>query len=374
MKFTRQTYCLMLAACSLLLTTGCERFSISSRSIRFISETSAQTKAVYGSDVTDGGKTYQRIPWETGDRIRIASDNAETAGGKNFWDYTVTNVDNERGSSTRKSYGTLSNSASEGKSGSDYDSGLLWGDTQSEKYTFWGMYPAGDSYWTDGSGGTAYNGTVRATIPANTTLQEPADNVYDPVAESYLMVAQAEADFDTDKAASKTKYVTIQFYPAFTAFQVHFSSAVEGVTLTDCWLTATEALTGTFTAAISDVAKDDATPALTLANTGTRAGLAGFSSRSLPTDKQNPLVFSFFCLPKNLSGLTFHCSYTTSDGTQVPDKRLALKDSGNYITFAACKQHRMIIRLTETEDLDIRLMVRSMGQEFKEINVDTELQ
>jgi len=285
----------MLAMASLLLlATGCELFNTPGRAITFEADASLdETKAEYGIDV--GSK--QRIDWQQGDEVRIVSDWAKTdENNASYWaDYEVTPT-RVSGSS---SFGTISST-----------NGLCWNAENRESYQFWSVYPINDTDLRfDMSGLTAKLPDAR-----------------------YLMVAYASANYGATS-------VKLKYYPAFTAFRITLATDSNDVTITDCSLSATSALSGEFSGTI------------------TRTGIANVSlgtvSNTASPAITNGSTFTFFCLPIDITGLTVHCYYTKNGVSK--EKSLLLKKNGAVYTFAACDQHRISLTLNSQENLEYTL-------------------
>ena len=309
-----------------LTLTGCWKDILSeSNDLQFSASYSIGTKAVYGVDV-DG---YQQILWQGTDDVRISSDYAVTLLGRHFSDYNVTpqsgDSDATKGKISRKA--TII--------GGTEDSGLRWVDNASGSANFWSTYPA--SAMTD-------NGlqNISFTIPNSTSLQtavkQPSGSVVkilDPVNGSYPMVAYASG------VNANSNLVKLSYYPAFTSFQITLLNDSEGdMMLNYCSLTSdTDDLCGTFTAPIVDLAQ--ASPVTSNVSTSA-TGKTVSAGLNQPLHSGESVTFSIFCLPTDLTNLTLACNFTDENGTQT--KTLALNQSGEAITFAACKQHRINLR------------------------------
>lgn len=316
-------FCVIGAALTL---TGCWKDILSeSNDLQFSASYSIGTKAVYGVDV-DG---FQQILWQGTDDVRISSDYAVTLLGRHFSDYNVTpqsgDSDATKGKISRKA--TII--------GGTEDSGLRWVDNASGSANFWSTYPA--SAMTD-------NGlqNISFTIPNSTSLQtavkQPSGSVVkilDPVNGSYPMVAYASG------VNANSNLVKLSYYPAFTSFQITLLNDSEGdMMLNYCSLTSdTDDLCGTFTAPIVDLAQ--ASPVTSNVSTSA-TGKTVSAGLNQPLHSGESVTFSIFCLPTDLTNLTLACNFTDENGTQT--KTLALNQSGEAITFAACKQHRINLR------------------------------
>lgn len=343
---TFRVFAAVLAAAAALALTGCNKMNFygGGQTVRFVADANApETKAVYGEDA--GG--YQRIPWQNNDQIVIASAQAATQSGRHAWTYTVTNIDDQKGSATKVSHGTLSNKAAEGKKGSEYDTGLLW-DEEINSYTFFGMYPASKAGTLNPA-----TGAFTANIPASTGTQATAKTVglkdntvatLDPTADEYLMVAK--------KSTAYTSGVIMQFYPAFTAFQVTLYSDVDNMTVNSCSLRSeSRALAGNFSATIADTG-------VTSFSTDSNIKEASVSLE-YKLDKGKGVTFNIFTLPQEYEDLTFLCTFTLNGETKT--RKLALKENGTFIKFAAGLQHRFSMTFSSSGSGEIELTTPSLG-------------
>ena len=190
----------------LTLLAGCQKEFGRGGEIRFVASSVAgpQTRAEYSGEGTqdpnnDKLLTWERIDWQTGDVVRIWSDAAKTPDNANYSDYKVFSVNVKSGDNTR-SQATVDNAAG---------NGLTW-DGVTGNCGFWAVYPASMA-------GTGTTKTVDLSISGT---QTPSDNVL----ASAPMVAAAEG-------VAPNSSVTLEFYPAFTAFEITLKSADQGITL-----------------------------------------------------------------------------------------------------------------------------------------------
>lgn len=328
----------------MLMAASCAKVSpASSDDLQFAAESSIATKAIYGADTGD----YQRIIWQSGDEVTIASDQAQTLWGRKFCDYSVEPVNNDATAQTRQSQGKIKR-ISVIVDGVE-DSGLRWNENASGVGNFWSVYPATTN-------NSIQNGNVRISIPSATStdlsVNQPSGNIVtilDPRKGSYPMVAHASSN-------ANTGLVKLQYYPAFTAFQVTlFNNSGGEITLSSCSMTSTTVdLYGTFTASIDDLAKDDPdSPVLSdLAGAGKSVSVG--IGQVLADGKG--VTFNIFCLPQDLTDLTFSCTYVDASGEQT--RKLQLKKDDVAITFGACKQHRMTLTLRDDLNFDISLVMK----------------
>ena len=229
------------------------------------------------------------------------------------------------------------------------DSGLRWNENASGTANFWSVYPA----TTDNS---IQNGNVRISIPATTSpalsVNQPSGDIIkilDPVNGSYPMVAHATA-------SANNALVKLQYYPAFTAFQVTLLNNSGGqITLASCSLSSTTSdLCGTFTASIDDLAMDNPQSPVLSNLTGAGKSVSVGIGQVLADGKG--ITFSIFCLPQDLTNMTFSCTYVDASGEQT--RKLQLKKDDAPIVFGACKQHRMTLTLRDDLNFDISLVMK----------------
>ena len=327
-----------------LMTAACVKNSpAASDDLQFSAESSISTKAIYGADAGE----YQRIIWQGGDEVTIASDQAETLWGRKFCDYIVTPESGDGSASTRESKGRISRKPT--IVDKTEDSGLRWNENASGTANFWSVYPA----TTDNS---IQNGNVRISIPATTSpalsVNQPSGDIIkilDPVNGSYPMVAHATA-------SANNALVKLQYYPAFTAFQVTLLNNSGGqITLASCSLSSTTSdLCGTFTASIDDLAMDNPQSPVLSNLTGAGKSVSVGIGQVLADGKG--ITFSIFCLPQDLTNMTFSCTYVDASGEQT--RKLQLKKDDVAITFGACKQHRMTLTLRDDLNFDISLVMK----------------
>ncbi|MCR5351358.1 MAG: hypothetical protein K6E35_02540 [Bacteroidales bacterium] len=333
----------VLCVCFVALTvTGCWKNTLAIEDdLQFSATSTVQTKAIYGADAGN----IQRIVWQGGDEVRIASDLAETLIGRHACDYIVTPEEGDEDAASAQSRGRISRKPT--SFGSTEDSGLRWPENATGSASFWSVYPATamDEDHPD---------EISATISSTTTLslssRQPSGSVVkilDPVNGSYPMVACMPS------VAANSSLVKLIYYPAFTAFQITLVNDTQvQLTINSCSLTSiTSFLSGKFTAPIEDLAsRAPATSSVSITNVGkTVSAVVG---QVLAAGEG--VTFNIFCLPQNITDLTFECNYTDDTGTNT--KRLALSTSGGTpLTFSACKQHRLNLNFNAAGQVDFEM-------------------
>ena len=356
---------LLLAAAGTLFLAGCQKTGIlgtgtGDGTIRFSASAAPGTKTVYGAynNTNANAATWQSIDWVNGDKIRIYSNAAvrrvgyeqgKTGQDLYYWaDYKVTGAqagtaNNEAGWSSA----TLENLNNDGNG---LGNGLMWpAGTGSAK--FYAVYPApvvAEGQTEEGTGTTldGTEGILAGTIPAEQALKDgKTDMSY-----AYMTAVGASAQPASD---GKTN-IKLNFYPAFTAFEISMKSDVEeadAVTLTkfellvanDAPATA-KALAGAFTVTYGGTTEADKT----ITCTGDGQVITYTFPEGTKVSKANDLNFTVFALPQDLQYLMIR--FTLGDGTTRSLRLKYGKDvtiggvshaKGEYITFAACRKHRI---------------------------------
>ena len=293
-----------------LLLAGCQKEFGKGGEVRFVASSVAgpQTRAEYSGEGTTSGSllTWERINWQTGDVLRIWSDAAKTPDNANYSDYKVSSFNVKSGDNTR-SQATVENAA---------EHGLNW-DGVTGNCGFWAVYPASMA-------GTGTTNRVDLSIPGT---QTPSDNVL----ASAPMVAAVNG-------VEPESSVTLEFYPAFTAFEVTLKSKDQEITLKKVTLISTStALSGSYSATI---APNGGTvyncPALS--STNGKVEYTFGSNTKITTDQS--ATFTILALPQQLKDMTI--DFEVEIGGLTAHRKLALSDSnGNTIEFNACSKHRI---------------------------------
>ena len=213
-----------LALCAILaLGTGCNTLAPghSRGSIQFkaAGPNVLSTKAHWGEDVGGTQSGTQRIIWDDGDIIRLASNYAQSAAGDNSFEYAVIDVSN--GKNAAYSYGRLSPKSS--------TSGLFWDEDKARsEHKFWGVYPSKEITL---SGDEA---RIEGNIPDD----------------GLLMVSRLDAASD--------EAVSLYFYPAFTTIKAKITNGTGvPVTINSISFSSDSPLHGTFNARIGSQGVED---------------------------------------------------------------------------------------------------------------------
>ena len=359
---------LLLAGMSLLLA-GCQkegRYDSDSGLIRFSASTRPETKTVYsGVDVVDNGVTYERIDWEEGDQVRIWSPEAEDRyhSSKHYADYRVVEVE----ASGRLSKAKIVNAATDYPvdpgvpapytDENDNVNGLLWGSAGS--YTFYGVYPVVTTGVLS-DGGFSFTGSISTpqTVSAHTYPNNRV--VYEPDLEIGYLTAATQV---TTTVAGKGPDVTLEFEPAFTAFEVSLKAqndVVGSITVLgfDLVSKGDEALTGSFSVSYAGTTKtfdcSGATGKMVSITfpEGTEIAPAKAATSTSAAVPEKVLNFTVIALPQDFKKLQLHFTVldendeeversldlSYAQATTVGDKTYA---AGDYVEFAGCKKHRI---------------------------------
>ncbi len=294
----------------LTLLAGCQKEFGRGGEIRFVASSVAghATRAEYSGEGTTNSNnllTWERINWNNGDVIRIWSDAAKTQDNVSYSDYKVTSSNVKDGDPTR-SQATVENAN---------PNGLTWEGVESD-CGFWAIYPSSMA-------GTGTTKTVNLSIASSQTSTDGLT--------SAPMVAAVDA-------ATPGEPVTLEFYPAFTAFEITIKSktADQEITLNSFALTSTStALSGSYTAAIAAGGATTYTcPSRTDAN-----GKIEYTFSNTKITSTSEATFTILALPQDLKNLTLEFNVTI-DGTSAV-RKLALNKTDGPITFNACSKHRI---------------------------------
>lgn len=354
---------LLLAGMSLLLA-GCQkegRYGNDSSLIRFTASSRPETKTVYsGADYTESGVTYERIDWEVDDVVRIWSPDAADRYHdlKHFADYRVVEV-NANG---RKSVAKIVNSATDYPvdpgvpdpytEANDNVNGLVWGDAGS--YSFYGVYPLVTG--TLAEGGFSFTGSIPATQNVSEHTYESGRLVYEPDLEIGYLTAATQVS-TTAAGQGPANGVTLEFEPAFTAFEVSLQAQadVEGsITVLgfDLVSKGDEALAGDVTVSYSGTTKTFDCSAATGKTVSISFPTGTVIAPATTSAAAKVLNFTVIALPQDIKKLQLHFTVLDEDGdeversldltyakaTTIGDKTYA---AGDYVEFAACRKHRI---------------------------------
>ena len=278
-------------------------------------ENGTPTRTVYAGNVTVGTSGRERIDWVKNDLITIAY-KQDGDPAFQYGDYRIKD-------GTIQASGAKSTAAIE-----PVGSELYWGETANKDHLFYALYPA------NGFGGNTKSSLtgadVTGTIPA-TQAPTLSSSKFLPQMQYASMVAMKQVSFATST-------VTLQFRPAFTAFEfILNSSNALPITVSKIEMEATTDLTGDF--AFTVTGSDSYGAVWTPANTQvTSAGHKITVNFTTPVEMDNntkKLDVTLLALPVQQSGVKI--TLTTSNGT----KSLRLNDvaTDTPVTFAPLKKY-----------------------------------
>ena len=330
----------LLCAGVLLSLAGCQKgneATTGGNAVQFgVASGAVATRTAYGDDVEEGGIKYQRIDWESSDRIFVWSNKAVVrAEGDNSANHSATYGVSDFSQSGRKSNARLTDI--DGK-------GLVYQDAVESGYKFWGMYPAGA---LDAAAKTALNATpttpVAFVIPAEQTpagsTATDGNTVQNPDMSKAVMFALSQE-------VAKDAMVNMLFYPAFTAYEFELKNGQEtgNIDLKDITLSSTsKVLAGNVVATLST---PDQPAVLALKTAGEGEEVAASHSvkytfnngSNVAIAPGKSLRFTVFTTGvENVNDLT--ATFTYGSGIE---RTVSFKKNGTPITFDACKKHRLL--------------------------------
>ena len=347
MKGIKKIMIVVSAIAGLIVLSGCQKELFSRKgeihNVKFGAKTHSflGTRTEYGAyNNTDPNlATHQDINWVTGDQIRVYSptasrrvglENSEAAADLYYWaDYSLTPNDDP----TTATIDNLSNDGTTpGYSGdNDYEvgNGLAWVSGQEDtKHTFYAIYPNPGTDEGSGANLNGCKGKFNLSVEGPTQLFTP-----DAKHAAKYMTAVAKPN-----PASMSDNVELDFYPAFTAFEIMVRSADEAIALSSFKLESTStALTGNYMVDYTNYNTTTQLPTYTCTGTGKSitVSLTGKSAPAASTDAD--LSFTILALPQDLTDLSV--SFTTAAGIT---RKLALNyANGTPITFDARSKHRI---------------------------------
>ena len=320
---------LLLSTGIILSFMGCQRGTapgqFKGEEVHFTAGTGkAVTKTVYsgqGTSDSSGNLTWERIDWEGGEYILIWSANATGRSGNSSAEYAVINP-------------TANGNQSKAETLKINEDVLTWG--TDETYSFWSIYPSdagtSTSGWTEGE--------VTFSIPASQTGTLDGTAVKTDMSKAVMLAANTSAEAGSS--------VELDFYPAYTAFEVTLLTQSEEITLTDMKLISEDGTTpvaGTISATILPGSKTN--------NQGKTVGNCTFGT---PTDTATEIAYTFpegtevtstqsitftvLTLPTDYAGVKLQFNYLVN-GNEFT-QTVTLRKNDAPITFGACEKHRIV--------------------------------
>ena len=355
MKKTKTT---LLLLAGILLLAGCQkegRLGNDKGLIRFSAASAPETKTAY-SGVLDNAN-YERIDWKLNDVIRIWSPDAydryheNGENEKHYADYKVSKVLNPEG---RLSKAEIVNSDitfdSNGNqvgvpnpSAVDNVNGLVWGDAGT--YRFYASYPVT-------ANGTM--GTITGSIDADQGAGDPEVNM---PRYGYLTAATKVTTSSTITQINQDKFVTLEFEPAFTAFELSFESQDGPLKVTQVEISSTSTdLSGSFAVKYTENASGATTPftkAFQFDQSGSGRVYAKLGTSGVEVSPGHPQTITLFALPKDQTDLTLTFTVIADNVEDTRSLKLTYAQNftddagvahtkGEYINFTACKKHRIV--------------------------------
>lgn len=331
------------------------------------------TKTVYGDDVTSGGKKYQRLDWEKGDVVTIASPQAIVQNDPNkahASNYVISQVLDPVADDPQRRAKVVNEAAN----------GLMWVDGVTDTYTFYGVYPK-----TSANIRLApTNGEVTATIPAAQTLQTALSDkktvgsgdaaisytVYPPDMQYAYMTA-------VYKTAPTSETLPLVFNPAFTAVEFNVSSKDNAITLKEIGLyAASDNLAGDFTMTAGSLANVSvASPSnsvtMSLGEDGvdiTKAAGATFTLFMVPVQNSGVLTMKF---TEDGVGTCTHALTYATEGTDIG--ATTTHDAGAPVKFIAGHKYRINMLKLPSNRWNFELLDLT-GEAIQWTDVDVEVE
>lgn len=262
-----------------------------------------ETKTAYSGVKYGSTIKYERVNWVAGDCLRIASAQCPEP----YADYEVSEVSGE----------TDQNSSAQISPTDPSGHGLTWGDGV---HDFYAIYPAPSS--TGAPAGLVYSGGASVTLPIPATQAFSSVETSTPLIKMLPDMNYAYM-YATTRVADPSAKVSLEFKPLFTAFEITVGSdGADELDLYSFYMTATQNLSGTFTATMN---AETGAWSLGTVTSGTNRIDVSLGGTGSPTkvNKDKALTFTIFALPQaTLSGIVLH--FETSKGLRT----LELKYSG----------------------------------------------
>ena len=256
-----------------------------------------ETKTVYGS--MNGSGNHQDIFWAAGDQICIYSSDgtvAQTEAGDTYATYSL-NIDNSDMTTARPT-----------------NSGLLWENTG--EVTFYGVYPH----------------TTASSALGVFDMEIPADQ----------SATQTESSLSLGYMVAKTAFssgssnVVLQFFPAFTAFEIHLGNKDATELTLKRFAIKTDDPSYSLAAQYStDWTSTDAT--YTVTSSLDHQVYVDFPAGTVISDTQEADI-TLFLPPVTLSNLYLEVSFELPSG-ESRLRKLPLKQNDAYLSFAPCRKH-----------------------------------
>lgn len=325
----------------IILLAGCQKDGTTSKAgslVKFTAGLKPATRTAYSGQVSSN---FERIDWKDGETIVVWSDKA---------------VDRNNTSASFASYVISAPTASGVKSTASLGNieggnGLVWVDGE-ETYKFWGSSPA--------ISGTPEAGKATFAIPASQQMNADSTAKTATTGEGDAAVTTVTLPADMSNAwlfaavegAEAGKNVQLDFYPAFTAFELTFEGDADyegNITVTQVDLISDSPLAGSVEATLAPGTRTNTVGevAHTIGASTYACTAAGESpytlSYTLPegsvVSAKDRIVLTVFALPQDIAGLKLRF-HVTIDGEETTFTG-TLSKGGQPITFGACEKHRI---------------------------------
>ena len=333
----------------IILLAGCQKDGTTSKAGSLVKFTAglkpAATRTSYSGEIVNN---FERINWKDGETIVVWSDKAVDRynTSANYASYAISSP-KASGVNSTASLGNIKGENGEG------GNGLVWVDGV-ETYKFWGSSPA--------ISGTPEAGKATFAIPASQQMNADSTAKTATTGEGDAAVTTVTLPADMSNAwlfaavedAEAGKDVSLDFYPAFTAFELTFEGDADydgNITVTQVDLISDSPLAGSVEATLAPGTRTNTVGevAHTIGASTYACTAAGESpytlSYTLPegsvVSAKNSIVLTVFALPQNVVGLKL-CFHVTIDGEETTFiGALKNKKNDNPITFGACEKHRI---------------------------------
>ena len=330
----------LLAAGIVLSLAGCQKSNtpgeLTGKAVKFNATTgSIMTRTSFTGDGTSTGTddfgrkilSHERINWEIGDQIMIASDYATVLNSTTkYATYKVATM-TENGD---KSYATLYE-----KAGTEE----LFFNDEHAKYKFWGIYPA-----SAGTGTSLVNAQASYTIDAsqapvgtpkttNHTINNKAVTLTTlaPDMTKAVMLAAAEDQ--------NSESVELDFYPSFTAFEITLCTKDNSMMLKKVVISRSDdkGMTGAVEAQIATGGNSS----YTLTYNSDKAITYNFpGDNGVEISPTKYVSFTVLAVPEDIQGLNLEFHMGDGSITKATLKTKATDTAAaGPITFAGCKKH-----------------------------------
>ena len=331
----------------IILLAGCQKDGTTSKAGSLVKFTAglkpAATRTTYSGEIVNN---FERINWKDGETIVVWSDKAVDRynTSANYASYAISSP-KASGVNSTASLGNIEGENGEG------GNGLVWVDGV-KTYKFWGSSPA--------ISGTPEAGKATFAIPASQQMNADSTAKTATTGEGDAAVTTVTLPADMSNAwlfaavedAEAGKDVSLDFYPAFTAFELTFEGDADydgNITVTQVDLISDSPLAGSVEATLAPGTRTNTVGevAHTIGASTYACTAAGESpytlSYTLPegsvVSAKDRIVLTVFALPQDVAGLKLRF-HVTIDGEETTFTG-TLSKGGQSITFGACEKHRI---------------------------------